>query len=395
MLHTVSDLKTDVAAILTGIDLDQVNDPEGSFERAVATLIQKADVPEASGREPIMLYNGVTEYAAPETMFASALIDIRPQGVNRNRFDDVEKMGIARWDKTKCITPSGYRVAFESRKNMHIMRIAQGYATPAANIDSMSDTDGWTLAGDGSGLALDRTVYYQEPASLRFNLTTAGAQATLTKTLDNTLDLSDYEGVGVVFLAIYMPNQTGDTTPIQSVTLRLGSSAADYVEKTSTEGFIGPFFADDFFLVPFDLAGLANNGTPDFSAIDYVQIAVNFNGTAVANVRCGGLFASLPSPHEVLFYSPAVFRNTTTGAISEEIGDDADEILFRDAAYNIYVQEAAREVAKNQGGDISSGTIAAIDLVLEGGGEKLGLYQQFRGDNPSEELRQVNNYYYD
>lgn len=234
-MKTVADLRENVGAILTGIDLDQVPDLYGSFERAVSTFIQKADVLEASGRQPIMLYDGVTDYLGPETIFGGALIDIRPQGINRNRWDDVEKMPIVRFDQTKFYTPSGYRVTFEDRKGTLIMRIAQNFAKQMVTIDSMTSTDGWTLAGNATGLAEDNTVFYHQPASLRFNLSAAGSQATLTKTLDSALDLTDYEGVGVIFLAIYIP----DTDPIDSVSVKLGSSSANYYQITETEGFFG------------------------------------------------------------------------------------------------------------------------------------------------------------
>lgn len=392
-LKTVADLKEDVGAILTGIDLDDVPNLYGSFERAVSTTIQKADILEASGREPIMLYDGVIDYLAPDTIFGGALIDVRPQGVNRQSWDDVQKMPIERFDRLKWYkTPSGYKVTFETRKDILIMRVSQNFATQSIEIDDMTDTDGWTLTGDATGLAEDSTVFYHEPASLRFNLTALGTSATLTKNLTNSLDLSDYEGVGVIFLAVYMPQ----TVPITSIGIRLGSSATAYVTITETEGFLGAFYKNDFLLIAFDTAGATQaGGGPDWGAIDYVQLSVVFNGTAVPNLRFGDLFIALPSANETLFYSPAVFVNGDNDPASS-ITDDEDEILFRPSAYNIYVQEAAREVGKNQGGDIGSNILAGIDLVLEGdGGKKLGLYQAFRGDNPSEELRQVGNYYYD
>lgn len=205
------------------------------------------------------------------------------------------------------------------------------------------------------------------------------------------IDLTEYEGVGVVFLALYLP----DAGAISAVTLRLGSDNANYVELTVTEGFLGAFVSRDWQLAAFDLGStaLTTVGTPDFSNITYTRITFTYNFVQQNNVRVGDLWASLPSPHEVLFYSPAVFVSGDSAPAVEIVGDE-DKILFHTAAYNIFVQEAAREVAKNQGGDIGSALIAGIDLVLEGNGEKkLGLYQQFRGDNPSEEIRQVGSYY--
>lgn len=388
-LPTVSNLRQAVSAILTGIDLDEVPDLYGSFQRAVSTTIQKAPILEASGRDPIMLYDNVFDYNAPETIFGGALIDVRPQGVPRNVWDDVEKQPILRFDLGKNYsTPSGYRVTFESRKQDIIMRIAQNFAKKSICLDPMTQTTGWTLAGNASGLAQDTTVFYHQPASLRFNLTAAGTQATMTKALTSQLNLSDYQGVGVAFLAIYMPS----AAPITSVSVKIGSSPTDYYQVTETEGFLGTFYSNDFLLIAFDLAGVAATGAPDFSAVDYLQVIINYNGIAVPNVRLGDLFICLPSAHEVLFYSPAVFVAGTADA-SVYITTDDDTILFHPASYNIYVQEAAREIAKNQGSDIASGLIQGIDIVLEGQGNKLGLYGQFRGDNPSEELRQIGSYY--
>lgn len=393
-LNTVGQLKLDVSRILTGIDLDEVADVERSFQNAVSTTIQKAPVLEASGRQSIMLYDRVTTYNAPDTIFGGALIDIRPQGIDRMPWDDVEKTPIVRFDLGKtCVVPSGYRVTFESRKKNLLMRIAQNFSSQAVTLDSMDDTTGWALTGAASGLAKDTTVFYHSPASLRFNLTASSAGMDLTKTLNNSLDLSSFEGVGVVFLAIYMPNQTA-TSPIVDIALTIGSSPADTYSVTVTQGFLGEFYANDFLLVAFDLSLASQSGTPDFSKVNYIDIAIDSDGTATPNVRVGDLWIALPSAHEVLFYSPAVFVHND-GDASSIITDDTDEILFHNAAYNIYVQEAAREVAKNQGGDISSGLIAAIDLVLEGNAArgKVGLYGQYRGDNPSEELRQVGSYY--
>lgn len=393
MRNTVEDLKEQLTAILTGIDLDLVPDLYGSFKRAVATTIQKADVPEASIRQSIMLYSGVTYYAPDERMFGTALIDIRPQGVVRAPWDDVQKKPIEAFDRARGYgrLPWGYRCTFEYREGDAIMGILQARTEPQISLDSMTELDGWALGGNAQSLALDKTVYYHAPAALRFNLPAAGSQGTLAKTLDDALDLSDYEGVGVSFLAAYFP----DAEDIQSLTLRLGSSPSAYYQVIVTEGFLGALYSDDYQLVAFDLASATQVGSPDISAIDYVEILTDYAGAGQNNVRYGDLWIALPSPHEMLFYSAAAFKPDGVAAFQIDVTDVTDEIIFRDAAYNIYVQEAAREVAKNQGGGEGSGIIEGIDIVLEGLGNKPGLYDQFRGDNPSEELRQVGSYYYD
>lgn len=170
-MKTVGDLRNEITAILTGIDLDEVPDLYGSLERAVSTTIQKADILEAGGRDPIMLYDRVTDYLAPPTIFGGALIDIRPQSVDNDRWADVEKMPITRFNQTRFCVPSGYNVTFEDRKGVLIMRIAQNYTRKAITINSMSETTDWDVAGDATAPIKDSTVYYHQPASLRFNLT--------------------------------------------------------------------------------------------------------------------------------------------------------------------------------------------------------------------------------
>lgn len=395
MRNTVADLKEDVQAVLTGIDLDEVPNLYGSFQRAVATFIQKADVPETMIRQPIMLYSGVNYYTPDPRMFGTGVIDIRPQAVN-TWAGQVYKRPISDFKQLQRRLPYGYTVTFEYQDGDPIMGIIQGKTIPQTNISSMSSVTGWSVGGNASGLAQDNTVYYQAPASLRFNLASAGSQGILSTTLANAVDLSSYAGVGVAFLAAYFP----DAGLIDSVELRIGSDSADYVSVIATAAFLGDFVSDLWQLIDFDWANAATVGSPDLAAITYVEILTNYTtGTQLNNVRYGNLFISLPSPNEILFYSAAAFREGDSGSFSTTISTDGqgdeDEIIFRDAAYNIYVQECAREIAKNQGALAGSGMIAEIDQVLEGGGNKVGLYDQYRGDNPSEELRQVGNWYND
>jgi len=77
MLHTVGELKAGVQGLLQNITLSKVVNLNGALERAARTVVQQADVPEASGMLPITLYNGVTYYEAPDLIFASVRTDCR------------------------------------------------------------------------------------------------------------------------------------------------------------------------------------------------------------------------------------------------------------------------------------------------------------------------------
>lgn len=379
-VKTVSQLKDSVSGILTGMNLTNVTGLDEAVQRAVRVLSQKVYIPEASGKENITLYGGVYDYESPDTIFAQNIIDLRPQGNSRTTMDKLTRIRQETFDRQKGILPSGYRVAFENRNGTMIMRVDQARATQSVTLDLLNDTTGWTLAGSGSGLTKDSTVYYQNPSSLRFTVT-GSSSATLTKAISSK-SISSYEDVGVVFLAIRVPLASSLT----SVTLKLGSSATAYNNVTATTSFVGAFQANEWFLIPFDFSTASQTGTPDWSAIDYAQITIAHTATMV-NVRVGKLFIGLPSPHEILFGSAAIF--STSAGLSEDITTDSDTIILNSAAYTLLEFETAREVAGQQGTK-GAGQVKLLTEKLEN--PVTGLYPNYQKDNPSEKTKTVGRY---
>lgn len=394
MSRNISSLKDGVAGILTGTNLNNVQNIERAFERALSVFLQKASIPEASTSQLVTLYDGIYNYLAPSTMFGGALRDIRPLGLNRNIEDYVYRQPIAQFDRTKAFLPNGYAATFETENAVTFMRIANVKATPAINLDAMSATTGWTAAGSASGLVADSTFYYQSPASLRFLLTGAST-GTLTKTLTTAIDLTSYRGVGVVFLALEIP-----ATTLTSLTLKLGSSASAYYSLSVTQGFLGAWTAGDFLITAFDLAQASTTGSPTITAMNYIQLSFAHSAT-MTNVRVGGLSIALPSPHKVFYESTAIFQNATSGVLSNFINSNTDIIVLNDSAYTIFEFECALAVALQQSGGKSSAQAAAIGVKLSGSRARngavieLGLYDLYRAANPSEELRQIGSWYDD
>lgn len=391
-LKTVSQLKDSVAAILSGIDLSNLDNLNGALERAARVLVQKADIPEASGIQNIVLYSGVFDYACDPRIFGTAINDIRPQGITRPITDFVYKRPPEQFDRTKGWLPSGTMATFEYYNGQPIIRIVSTQPQQQVIIDPMNSTTGWTAAGTASGLTQDTAVYYQAPASLRFTVTGLGT-GTLTKTLTNAINMSSYQGVGVAFLAIRIPD--GSTaTDLATVSLKLGSSSSNYNLVTATQGFLGSWVAGDWLLVAFDFASASAVGTPNWSAINYVQVLIGTLTTQV-NFRVGGLFICQPSPAQILYQSAAIFKASTTPATTT-ITTDSDQILLNDPAYTLYEYESAVSLLQQTGGATNDSTMAKIKNILEGNNvNDFGLYGHFRGDNPSQELRTVGNYYDD
>lgn len=384
-MNTVGQLKDSMSGILTGVNLDRVTGLNKAIERAARKLLQKADVPEASATQAITLYDGIYDYRAEDNIFGGAILDLRPQGNSRHPIDTVIKRPIAYFDRNKHYLPSGYEVAFEWNKGVPIVRIATPYPTARVTVDGMAETTDWTAGGSLSALAQDATVYYEEPSSLRFTLT-GSSTGTLTKTLGNALSISSYENVAVAFLAIRIPDGA-TASNLTSIALKLGSDASNYDEVTTTTGYLGAWTAGEWLLVALDMSGATSTGAPDWTAIDYVQLSFAHTAT-FTNFRVGGLWLALPSPHEFLYQTAAIFLKD--GALKKTITTDDDQIILSDASYVILEHEAALGVAVQKN---MRKKAEALRAILYGGEERDGLYSQYRADNPSDELRTVGAYY--
>ena len=378
-MNNVGQLRDSVSGLLQGLDLNNVSSLYKALERAARVLVQKVSVPEASDTEAITIYNGVYDYPAPVKIFGGALIDFRPQGNSRNQLDYVYKQPIELFDRIKALLPNGFGLTFEWDKGVPIVRIASPKPTAKASLDTMNDDNGWTAAGSASGLAEDETVYYESPASLRFTLT-GSSVGTLTKAI-NSIDIDSYENVCKGFLAIRTPSITNLT----SIAVRVGSSTSAYDEVSATSGFLGAWVINDWLLVAFDFADAVSTGTPDWNAIDYVQVRITHSGT-ITNFRVGGLWLSLPYPCELLYQTAAIFLRS--GALSKTITNDDDEIVLNDAAYLLYEYECAVTIAEQGSGGNLDGVALGYKNKL-----KNELYPVYEANNPSGQIREIGNYY--
>ena len=123
--------------------------------------------------------------------------------------------------------------------------------------------------------------------------------------------------------------------------------------------------------------------------MNYVQLAFNYDGTAMPNVYVGGLFICLPSPHEILYQTSAVFQSQA-GAITSAITNDNDTLLLNDSTYNIALKECAFEIEIQQSGGRATALSQQFSKDLYD--PINGLYTLYRQDNPSQEVKTVGNY---
>lgn len=385
-MKQVSDLTYSVSGMLSGLNVNNVTDLNGALERAARTLVQKADIPEASGTQNITLYSGVLDYPVDTRIFGAAINDIRPQGVSRPANNFVRKTNQEDFDRTKEIQyPSGTLSTFEWNNGTPIIRIKSPF--PVARVPFSNLT--LVASGTASTPVVDTAVFYQSPSSYRLTIMTG--TGTLVSTFQSPIDLSSYEGVGVGFLPVLLPSGTVNLT---SVTINLGSDNSNYASVASTAQFLGAFEAGDWFLVPFDFASATNTGTPDWTSIDYFSLS--FVAAAdITNIRISIPWISLPSQNQILYQSSAIFLPIGSQTTQENISANDNYILLNPAAYNIYLYECALAVLENTGASSSDATSTKFSRLLNGDRDvgDIGLYARYRGDNPSEEIRTSGEWY--
>lgn len=387
-LRTVADLKTSVSGLLGNIDLDNVTDLYGAFQRAANNAIQTAEFPEASGIQNISLYGGVFDYPIDTRLYETSLVDVAPQGISRPAWEVTTKTNQQLFDRTKGYFSNGTRATFKYINGTPIIRISTQGTKPQAILSEMSAVDNWVASGTASNLSVNQVSYYKTPASLKFNIATG--TGILTSSLTSQ-DLSDYEGIGVGFLAVYIP----DATTLTSITLKIGSDSSNYASVTATTSFIGSFTSDNWQLVAFDFANATLTGTPDWSAIDYTQISIVCSGTQT-NFGVGNLFISLPVPYQIFYQSAAIFVPSGSETPSQYITDTTDTIILTTGAYQIYCYEASLAVMENTNGSDSGHTYQTTlnTLGLDNSRNIVGgLYARYVGNNPSQQIRTIDSYY--
>ena len=385
MLHNVQQLKASVAGLLTGTNLGNITNLDYALERAARNVAQLVDAPEATGREAITLYSGVYYYRAPESIFGTAVNIIRPQGNVNSQTLTSMKVPIDVFTRGKYNFPNGYVLDLEYDKGIGVIGISSNVPLPLTILSTQSDADDWTATGSASTPITDNVNYWQNPASIRFNL--AGASTgTLTSTI-NPVDLTSLEGVGVCFVAIQVP----DASLLTSMNIRIGSSPTDYVSVTETEGFLGAWTSNTWLLVAFDLAGASETGTVDWENIDYIQNNITTSAT-INNFRLGGMWVAMPSINEIIYQTSAIFK-TVAGVLTPNITSDNDTIILNDAAYTIYEYFSAKVVALQQSGGEYTTQIQGFDDVLYGNNRTEGLVGRYTANNPSTQLRTIDSYY--
>lgn len=346
----ISEFKTRLAQKIHGQSLNKVQDVDGLIVEAAGNVLNKIDPVETKRITPLTngLYDQVYSYAVPVDLKKDRIIQIRPQG-ERTRADNFHQT----YDGTFSLRYENNSFTVEDNSGLRSVKISksltQGITINDANGITSNGT--WAAGGDASNIATDTVNYVSGSGSIRFDLNASGSAGYVENSTMQSVDLSGYYTDYANFIPVYIPSSA-----VTSITVRWGSSSSDYYSLNATTTQEGTAFSTaSWNLIRLNRASATETGSVDDTAIDYVRVTFNYNGTAVTGCRIDNIVARIPTMYEMVYYSKYLFRNTSGTWLEEPTAlDDSDEINLDIDGINLLLYETAYLVAQEIAGEDSA-----------------------------------------
>jgi hypothetical protein len=334
-MYTISDLKTDATNHLHGTTLNKVPDVNGLIFEAGRNVLTRIDPRETKRISSLTnaIYDDVYDYALPADLKGKKVVDIRPiEGQTIS--DEMYQWYNSEFQQYKTSLDGAF--AIKDNSGVKTIQIAKEL-TQGETVHTMDSYDGngtWTGTNNATTVETDTFSKMSGSGSVKFTITASGSTATLTNNSMTAVDLSDEEDVGSLFMWVYF----SAVTPITSVQLKWGSDSSNYWHKTVTTNQDGSNFIVGWNLLRFDWDGANEVSSPDSTVVDYLQINIAYDGTAITTVRLDNIVARLSSTFEIEYYSKYLFKNSS-GTWIEKPTEDTDIVNLDTEAYNLILYE--------------------------------------------------------
>jgi len=295
----------------------------GFFTDAIRKLRRGRTLPWQKRETTLDLFTDVHTYPAPSDFDSF----IKP---NKNNPPSVEGPFLQYGTEKEFYANQNCKLAVSwNRETKYILARYSGAAD--LKLEGFNDdADEYTLGGDAASAVQDDVDFREGSASLRFTVTDSTNQSTITRTLADGVDISDYINLGKVFLWVHLPEA------ITSLVIRYGNSASVYYEIAAvTTQHHGAALQEGWNLISWDMEDAVETGSVDDTDIDYFLVTLNHSGVS-GTFRVDGLFFRKATPFRLPYNSNAVVK-TNVGAYQESVTAGNDTILgddtFEDAVF--------------------------------------------------------------
>jgi hypothetical protein len=339
MSFTISYLKTRLNSKLHN-SIGKVKDVNSLICEAGSNLLLYIDTPSTIRKSSTtnVLYDQVYSIPAPVDLKEDKIISIIPQN-NPNPSDNYNQTFPKHFDLYKEQENGNFSVSDDSGlKTIAISTIGLPSGATINDSNTVSDNGTWAASGDASGLSVDTYNFLSGNASLRFDLAAAGSAGILTNSTMRSVDISEFIAGGAFFIPVYI----ADPTAVTSIDLAIGSSAINNYSGNTTVTADNTTFITGWNILKFVIAGMTVNGTPVTTATNYAKATINYDGTAVSDMRIDNIVVRRGYLATVSYYSKYLFKTSAGVWIESPTAvDDSDVVNLELTGFNMLLAELA------------------------------------------------------
>jgi len=313
-LETINTLINDRRRDTTSNSIDMTTD---GFRAIVGTLQlwnSEHNWPWQITKTEITYNEGIDTYALPQNIAFKSFVDVRPKAQAR-KSQEFEFMSNNKFDSDTIYT---YKFAYKTEDQKKYLRLKYGGQTQVLNnAIKVTDNGTWVGATAISNVAADLYESFGGRGSLKFDY--SGTTGTLTNPDMTVKNVERYAQRSTIYFDIFLQ----DVTNFTSITLKVGSSASDYITNSITTDYLGnPITAG------WNRCSLVWNGTTavvgtlDTTRFNYIQttIAYSSNPSTVSN-RIENFFISENVPVVLEYYSNFMVTDISAGAKLQSFND--------------------------------------------------------------------------
>jgi len=240
--------------------------------------------------------DGITTYRINANLNFKCAVDIRPEKSPVSNLE-FEYLSNNRFDSDSIYTKKFAIKTEDQRQYLRVKYSGQSLVVNQAN--SVTNNGTWVGATAISNLSDDIYESFNGSTSLKFNY--SGTTGTLTNSTMRAVDVSRYAQRSGIYFDIDLKSITGLT----SITMRFGSSGANYITGVATTDYLGNPFVLGWNRVVLDWNGTTTVvGTPVDTAWTYIQLIVAYssNPSTIGN-HIENFFITENVPLTFEFYS--------------------------------------------------------------------------------------------
>lgn len=196
-------------------------------------------------------------------------------------------------------------------------------------VDGCESLNGWISDDDATNLRLDNTIFQKGGSSIRFDINTSlspNNRATLIKNFSSPQNWSLYKQNGVFSFYVWL----GTTTNFSSISFKIYSSTGNYYfMTTNTQSDGSPFQANTWNSVSFKWENATIVGSPDASAINKMEINLDYTSAFVpfGSWRIDQITLSLPDQIDLKYITNLVIQDSS-GTLKSDFTATTDIALY-------------------------------------------------------------------